>query len=264
MHSIGCLSQCGLGTSVRGEIGDGSGSSRSALEGIVDAEFEDFMEGEDEESEENSSADLEENVSVVDLEENDGYGDIYGGEQSSPQLSVLDPEINESFGGRVGNDEHVETQGESSQDSERKRTQGQFEGSESFSGALSGNSEDRVADYAREIDERKQSAKEQRDRIQKAKKRRYAARASGAKYLPGGLDGKNGTGWWLHEFVGINQTGKFRLKLWPPDRQSPGIVRRAEASHAPVDVAVVASQQADRLDAEAARLEAQLAALKGN
>lgn len=260
--------------------GNESSSGRKAFEEIVDAKFEEIMEGEDDESEEDFEDDVEEDSggmeegageNVRDAGENvrESSDVYYGGEQSESELSVLERENGTRFeqefeGNWIENDEHVKTSSQGVENSEGEGEESQFEGPESFGGALSGNSEDGIADIAREIDRRKARAKEQRDRIQKAKKRRFAARASGAKYLPGGLDGKDGTGWWLHEFVGINQMGKFQLKLWPPERQSPAIVRRAEASHAPVDEAMVASQQAERLDAEAARLEAQLAALKGN
>lgn len=237
--------------SSRLEIGDGSEvKDNTAFEKIVDAEFEDLMEGEDEESEENSEDNLGENNFEGGAEPGEG-SPLYGGEtyytrgadndsEFLSELQVLERENGK--GNLEDNDQHIKASGESSESSEGQGT------------------ETGAAEYAREIEDRKRAAKEQRDRIQKARKRRFAARASGAKTLNGGLDGKNGTGWWLVEFVPINQGSKYHLKLWPPHMQSPAIVRRAEASHAPVDDQVIASQ----LDAEAARLEARLARLKGN
>lgn len=168
------------------------------------------------------------------------------------------------------------TEGESGENSSRKieegssgaGTEGPFFGGSGFAAA-------------QEIKDRKVAAKEHRDRIQKARKRRFGARAAGAKRLSDwGGEGAE-AGWWLADFRLINQKAVYALWLLPPGRLSPAIIRRAVESHPGNEDMLVESRlgssqgmtrrktpeearekKAEDYDALVEKLEAELALLK--
>lgn len=78
-----------------------------------------------------------------------------------------------------------------------------------------------AAQRAKDIEERKrqlQDKRARRDLIQKAKNRRFSARAQGLKSIDDIP--------WLVEFRPIGKLGHFSAKLWPPDQVTPEIADR--------------------------------------
>jgi hypothetical protein len=76
------------------------------------------------------------------------------------------------------------------------------------------------------IEMQRKDRKAASDRIRKAKQRRYAARAVGATSLSDIP--------WLPEFLPTFKDGKLvghKMKLWPPDEQTPAVVDRIMASY---------------------------------
>lgn len=85
-----------------------------------------------------------------------------------------------------------------------------------------------VAGYADRIDDERTRRVERAKSIRKAKARRYAARAVGATSMSDQP--------WLVEFVKTRNGGHsnptWKMKLWPPDQQTPSIVDRIMKSYA--------------------------------
>lgn len=90
-----------------------------------------------------------------------------------------------------------------------------------------GGSDGSVSGHADRIDDQRTRRMERAKSIRKAKARRYAARAVGATSMSDQP--------WLVEFVktrnGGNSNPTWKMKLWPPDQQTPSIVDRIMKSY---------------------------------